>query len=235
MLKVAIFDLDLCCIDTYSQGEDILDPVLKVARESAPLDGSKLESLRRELMQENFDTVMNRYTLPSTTVSCMRSAYARLVAPPSTSTYGDMDALEALDMKRYLVSTGFYRFQMSKIHITGILPYFEAVLIDSLDNLSARKGKLDIFRAIRLHEGVASQDVVVIGDNPRSELAAAKTLGMRTVQSVRPGVRREDGFDAYILSFDALVNVRKHMDRLNQQLLRGDHAESYEVQYARLE
>ncbi len=35
-------------------------------------------------------------------------------------------------------------------------------------------------------------DVIVVGDNPDSELAAARQVGLRAVQMLRPGVARSE-------------------------------------------
>jgi len=64
---------------------------------------------------------------------------------------------------------------------------FAAIHIDALDE-ARPKGKLQAFQAIMQAHRLTPPEVLVVGDNPDSEIAAGNRLGMTTIQTLRPGV-----------------------------------------------
>ncbi len=50
-------------------------------------------------------------------------------------------------------------------------------------------------------------EVLVIGDSPYAELLPGKELGMKTAQSLRDNVKKADGCDYYIESFEELKEI----------------------------
>ena len=56
------------------------------------------------------------------------------------------------------------------------------------------------------------ENVLVIGDNPDDELQAGKDLGMYTIQILRDGVKKTEGFDYYIQDFEQLRNMSLHAE-----------------------
>jgi putative hydrolase of the HAD superfamily len=101
--------------------------------------------------------------------------------------FDDVGSLWTLSLRRFLVTTGFRRFQESKVRALGIENQFEAVLVDAVDE-PARKGKDGLFRQILEHCELDSSQVVVLGDSPESEIAVGNRLGMVTVQMLREDV-----------------------------------------------
>jgi putative hydrolase of the HAD superfamily len=91
----------------------------------------------------------------------------------------------------YLVTSGFRRLQESKIKALGFEPLFKGIFIDAVDE-PERKGKHGIFQSILDTEGLRPEEVIVVGDNPDSEIEVGNRLGITTVQILRPGVPRGD-------------------------------------------
>jgi FMN phosphatase YigB (HAD superfamily) len=79
------------------------------------------------------------------------------------------------------------RLQESKVRALGIAALFDAVVIDAIDEAD-HPGKERIFLDLIARYRLEPADVAVVGDNPASELAAARRLGLRAVQLLRPGV-----------------------------------------------
>jgi FMN phosphatase YigB (HAD superfamily) len=101
--------------------------------------------------------------------------------------YPDLREIEKLPLERFLVTTGFRRLQESKIAALGIRPLFAEIHVDAIDE-APRSSKKEIFADIASRRGWQPGEVLVIGDNADSEIAAGNALGMPTVQTLRPGV-----------------------------------------------
>ena len=114
---------------------------------------------------------------------------ARLEVTTPMYGYGDLDALTDLSAQLFLVTSGFRRLQNSKIRALGIAPFFAAIHVDAIDE-SGHCGKQKLFAdTLRVHQ-FQSHQVLIVGDNHDSEIAAGVRLGLRTVQTLRPGVSR---------------------------------------------
>ena len=70
-------------------------------------------------------------------------------------------------------------------------------MIDAIDE-DDRKGKQGIFASILETGQLRPEEVIVVGDNPDSEIEAGNKLGIRTVQILRPGVPRADSATYYV-------------------------------------
>ncbi len=204
-MKAIIFDLDMCIFDTRTLGEGILEPVLEPLRASSVPDDVKRE-VDRVLLTTSLEDVIEIFRLPHDVAEEMRHAHHQLVVPEiGPKTFGDEDCIRSISLPKILVTSGYRRWQEQKLEKLHINDLFEEIIIDVIDDPKKRKGKRAIFKDLMSRRNWKPHEVLVVGDNPLSELKAAKELGMTTVQTLRPTVRREEGFDHYIFSLDELL------------------------------
>ncbi|MCC6822381.1 MAG: HAD hydrolase-like protein [Verrucomicrobiota bacterium] len=79
----------------------------------------------------------------------------------------------------------------------GFADGFTDVQIDAIDE-QARKGKYGLFQELLASHRLRPEEVLVVGDNPDSEIAAGNRLGMQTIQILRPGVTRSNAAAAHV-------------------------------------
>jgi putative hydrolase of the HAD superfamily len=103
--------------------------------------------------------------------------------------YSDVRVLKELPVLRFLVTSGFRRLQESKIDALGFRDLFTGAFVDAIDEPD-RKGKHGLFAEIMKQHELKPDEVLVVGDNPDSEIAAGNKLGTPTVQILRPRVPR---------------------------------------------
>lgn len=206
MVKVVIFDLDMCILNTHSLTGPFFQPVLDALNNSDLLPELK-EKINYQLWTTSLDDVMEMFSVPDDIAEKMREAYRRIEVPDGIKTFGDEEFIQDLPVKKILVTTGYRKFQETKIEKLGISNLFDEIIIDALDYRDKRKGKKKIFEEILIQNGCKVSEALVIGDNPRSELGAAKSLGIPTVQTVRPTVEKWEEADFYINSFSELASI----------------------------
>jgi len=199
--KGIIFDLDNSILDTRSLGEDILTPVLSPLFSSDLSDETK-EAIADALWYDAFEDVMQEFFVPDEISKEMREAEKRLNVPEGKiiKSFGDEECIRNLPVKRILVTSGFKSFQQSKIDKLGITDLFDEIIIDAVDDIKTRKGKKKIFEEILKTNRWNKDEVLVVGDNPKSELGKAKAIGITTVQTLRPGIKKWKEADHYIVS-----------------------------------
>lgn len=210
MIKAVIFDLDNCVFDTSSMGDGVIESVFSPLAASTLPEDTKI-AVRKALKTDPLNLVLERFAVPVSVGDAMRAAYCDMALPPerNASTYGDEDAIAALPILKFLVTTGYEKFQRSKIARLQIEHLFDEIIIDVLDDPRGIKGKARIFREILHAHQLTKEDVLVVGDNPRSELGAGKDLGIKVVQTLRPGVTKWDEADFYIAHLSELKSLIK--------------------------
>ncbi len=210
MIKAIIFDLDNCVFDTSSMGGGVVEPVYKVLFDSSLPEETKLAA-RAAMKTDALPVVLERFSIPAEIGNAMRAEYCNMVLPPerNAATYGDDHYIKNFAVLKFLVTTGYEKFQRSKIERVGIASLFDEVRIDIVDDPKNIKGKKRIFEEILAEYKLQKEEVLVVGDNPRSELQAAKELGIIAIQSLRPGVQKWGDADYHIESFSELAALIK--------------------------
>jgi putative hydrolase of the HAD superfamily len=104
------------------------------------------------------------------------------------------------------VTSGFRKLQESKINLLGLNKLLDKIYVDALDAPN-RIGKKGLFELIMREENFSADEVLIVGDNSDSEIAAGNQLGMRTVQTLRPGVPRGTNATFYVKDLNELRDL----------------------------
>ncbi len=209
MLKGILFDLDRCVFDTRTVSSSCFEPVLHVLHKSHLQQQTK-EEVAQLLWSRSFDDILESISIPPDIAEKIREVFRKLEVTGDVATFGDEKIIQTLPGIKIVVTTGYAKFQESKILKTGIRYLFDEIIIDARDNPEARKGKETIFTDVLQKYNWQKNEVVVLGDNPRSELGAAKSLGITTIQTLRPGVVKWSEADHHIYSFFELPDLLKN-------------------------
>lgn len=192
MTKAIIFDLDSCLSAADEAGRDIYEPAFQAIREANC--GTVSEAALSEAFEESwripFDVIAKTHGFSKEMFDAGWKVFVQIAVTRPMRGYGDLQVLEELRAPKYLVTSGFRLLQESKVAMLGIRPLFEEVLIDAIDEAN-RMHKEGFFKYILQRNSAAPNEILVVGDNPDSEIAAGNRLGMRTVQILRPGVTRD--------------------------------------------
>jgi len=206
MFKAIIFDLDMCILDTHTLTGPFFQPVLD-ALYNSELSAALKEKINALLWTTGLDDVLDMFSVPRDVAEKMREAYRQIEVPDGIKTFGDEEFIRGLPVKKVLVTTGYRKFQQTKIDKLGITDLFDEIIIDELDYRDKRKGKKRIFEELLRNNGWGKSEVLAVGDNPVSELGAAKALGIMTVQTLRPTVEKWGEADYHIHSFRELADL----------------------------
>jgi putative hydrolase of the HAD superfamily len=198
-MRCVIFDLDNCLAASDEGGVDLAGPVFGAIREAnqGTLSLDALEAALRDLWLHSMDVVAETHGFSEPMRAAGWKACSNLEVTRPMRGYGDLALIPQLGELRFLVTTGFRRLQESKVRALGIASYFDAVVIDAIDEPD-HPGKQRIFADLMASHGLERHEVLVVGDNPESELAAARALGLRAVQILRPRVVRTDDVPKHV-------------------------------------
>lgn len=89
---------------------------------------------------------------------------------------------------------------------------FDGIYIDAVGTTAAPVGKAAVFRRLLSEWNLAPHATLVVGDSERGELEAGRSLGMPTVQLLRPGVTRTQAVDWHITGLSELPPLIRRIE-----------------------
>lgn len=204
-MDAVIFDLDSCLAAADEPGRSLYATAFEaMQRENrGALTAAQLEAAFEDTWRLPLDVVAQRHGFPAAMEKAGWEAMRKVEVTALMRGYGDLDALRSLDVRRFLVTSGFRGLQESKIRALGIAELFSEIMIDAIDEPDAR-GKEPYFRELQERHRKQVRNFWVVGDNPDSEIRAGNALGMTTVQILRPGVTKGDNARYHIQSLTEL-------------------------------
>jgi len=109
----------MCILDTHTLTGSFFQPVLD-ALYSSELSQALKEKINYHLWTTALDDVIEMFSVPADVAEKMREAYRQIEVPDGIKTFGDEEFIRDLPVKKILVTSGYRRFQQTKIEKLGI-------------------------------------------------------------------------------------------------------------------
>jgi putative hydrolase of the HAD superfamily len=205
VIRALFLDLDNCLAAAAEVGDELYAPAfaaIRAANRGAVQDAT-LDAAFAETWRTPFDRIAEKYGFTHDMFQAGWAVFCSMEVAQPMRGYGDLPVLGELHAQCFLVTSGFRRLQESKIAALGLAPLCAEVHVDAIDE-SGRLGKEAIFHRILQRHSFTPDEVLVIGDSAESEIAAGNRLGIRTVQTLRPGVPRTETATFHIGSLHEL-------------------------------
>lgn len=203
MIKALFLDLDDTIFPTSSINPLEVKPFFDSLEEyNNVLSGEEMEKAKAELWERPFFVVAEKYRFSSEMVENSLRVLNGLNFSFSIETYEDYPSLQKIKLDKFLITTGFTRFQMAKIEALKIKNDFLEVLVDDPSLQSG--GKVRVFESLLRKYELHPQEVLVIGDNQDSEIKAGISLGIPFLFINRKG--GEGKVDRQISSFEEVLS-----------------------------
>jgi putative hydrolase of the HAD superfamily len=214
-MTAVIFDLDNCLTPAEEVGEELFAPAFAAIRAAndGSLTTSALTAAFDDMRRHAYDWVARTHAFTSAMLAAGWQALSQVEVTGPMHGYPDLGLLNDVPAERFLVTSGIRRIQESKVRALGVGPLFTEVRIDAIDAPS-RQGKLGLFLEIIGAHHLSTREVVVVGDNAESELAAGKALGLRAVQLLRSGVVTNRFATAHVHDLRGLISMLRSNARL---------------------
>lgn len=176
--KAIILDLDNTIYPVSSIGDELFGPLFQLILEN----GEYLEDIdliKKDIMRKPFQKVASAYNFSNKLLEKGVNILQEISCTMKISVFEDYNEVKNIPTKKFLVTTGFTKMQYSKVAQLGITNDFEEIHV--INPQLSDKTKKDIFADILTRFQFNSSDVLVIGDDPNSEIKAANELGIDTV------------------------------------------------------
>ena len=176
--KAIIYDLDNTIYSVPSIGEKLFASLFQQITESGEHRDS-MRTIKDDIMRKPFQVVAATHRFSDELTQKGINLLKELTYSGDIMPFSDYQEIKSIPGERFLVTTGFLNLQLSKIRGMNIEPDFMEIHI--IDPIASQKSKKDVFADIMVRHGYTPSEVLVIGDDPESEIQAARELGIDTV------------------------------------------------------
>lgn len=176
--KAIILDLDNTIFPVPSIGHKLFAPLFAlIEQEGSHKD--ELEKIKDEVMRRPFQHVAKDHHFSEALTQKCVAILKELAYNDKIEPFEDYALVKRWPVDKFLVTTGFVKMQQSKVDSMGLAPDFKEIHI--VDPATTNKTKKDVFADIIQRHGYAKEEMLVIGDDPNSEIKAARELGIDAV------------------------------------------------------
>jgi putative hydrolase of the HAD superfamily len=179
MKRVLIVDLDNTIYPVSSIADHLFGKLFKLIDENLGEDDRQVaNNAKLELTRRPYQHVADDFNfsdeLKAKGIEVLGSCEMEIPMYP----YEQYNDLQDIKLDKFLVTTGFTKLQMSKVKMLNIENHFKSIYVVDPEQSTQTKG--DVFKMIMQENGYAINEVLVIGDDPQSEIKFAKELGIDT-------------------------------------------------------
>ncbi len=179
MKRALIFDLDNTIYPVSSIADNLFKQLFTLLDQHAEsFDYENLLKAKDELTRRHYHLVADEFNFSSELkekgINLLKEMTYDLPMRPFEEYYH----FKAIPIEKFLVTTGFTKLQWSKVKMLGIEADFAEIHI--VDPEKSQQTKKGVFADIMKRHNYTAEDLLVIGDDPQSEIKAATELGIET-------------------------------------------------------
>ena len=176
MKKALFFDLDDTIYPTKSVVDDIYKDLFELLKQYE--SDEVYENIRKDILTTPFHVIADRYAISEALKKeCVELCLNMRYEGPM-EVFPDYGQTQDIPLEKFLITAGYTKLQKDKIKQLGIAKDFKEIFIP--DPYYTDLSKADVFKDIMLKYDYSPADVLVIGDNPETELSSARELGIET-------------------------------------------------------
>ena len=174
-----IIDLDNTIYPVKSIGVKLFTPLFNLlTNPKYGLNSETIAKAKEQIMRIPFQKVAEQFNFPEELTDDALILLRGLTYDEPMTYFEGYEAIRKLDTKKFLLTTGFKALQESKVRSLKIEHDFTEIFI--VDPDKSDKNKKDIMIHIMDKYRLSPGSLLVIGDDPESEIKAAKELGIRS-------------------------------------------------------
>ncbi|MCQ6959595.1 HAD family hydrolase [Mucilaginibacter aquariorum] len=179
MKRVLILDLDNTIYPVSSIADHLFGKLFKLIDENlGEEDRRAATKAKDELTRRPYQHVADEFGFSDELKKQGMEMLRNIRFEEPMFAYEEYNLLRQIPIDKFLVTTGFTKLQMSKVEMLNIGADFKKVYV--VDPEQSNQTKKAVFQKIMQENNYKTEEVLVIGDDPKSEIKAAMELGIDT-------------------------------------------------------
>ena len=182
MKKALILDLDNTIYPVGSISENLFADLFDVLERHAEIinagDANTVDRIKDEMTRRPFQHIADEFNLHCEVRNKMEEQLRSMTYDLPMRPFDDYHHVRTIQLDKFLVTTGYSKLQWSKVKMLGIEQDFKQIHI--VDPDMSQQTKKEVFAKIMQTHDYTTNDLLVIGDDPESEIKAAKALDIDT-------------------------------------------------------
>lgn len=206
--QAIIYDLDNTIYSVASISGKLFAELFALLEQHAAELGD-LEAIKTELKRRPYQHVARDFGFSDSLTQQGCDLLNELSYEGGIRFFEDYPLIRQVPGERFLVTTGFTKLQWSKIDGMGIREDFKEIHV--VDPALSTTTKKDVFLDIMARHQYTPPDLLVVGDDPASEIKAAKELGIETVLIDKEGKYTNDEASYRLTGFQQLYDLFQNL------------------------
>jgi putative hydrolase of the HAD superfamily len=179
MKKALIFDLDNTIYPVSSIAENLFDQLFSLLDEHASeFDDEVMAAIKYEWTRRPYQLIADKFGFSAEFRQAGLDLLKNITYNLPMQPFEEYHELKTIPINKFLVTLGFSKLQWSKVKMLDIEGDFKEIHI--VDPEISLRTKKDVFADIMKRHNYTAAEVLVIGDDPDSEIKAAIALGIDT-------------------------------------------------------
>ena len=215
MKRALIFDLDNTIYPVSSIADTLFKQLFALIDEKAVhLSPETIAAAKDDLKRRHYGLVAEKFGFGAALTDEGDNLLKEVTYDLPMQPFEDYAHMKDLSQDKFLVTMGFTKLQWSKVEQLGIKDDFKEIHI--VDPGLSGQTKKDVFADIMKRHQYQKEDVLVIGDDPESEIKAAVELGIDTFlfdphdQHLDASVTYRSGSLKDVISISAILEIIKN-------------------------
>jgi putative hydrolase of the HAD superfamily len=206
MIKAFILDLDNTIYPVNAIAHILFKPLYQLLENHEQEIGkNKLPEIKMLMMKKAWQKIGEQYQFSEELTNKGADVLREMVIDFPMQAFSDYTLLKKFEVKKFLVTMGFRILQNSKIKALNLENDFVETIVN--DPETTTDTKKEVFEGILLKYQYKPQEVLVIGDDPESEIKAGQALGIPTVLYDRQNEYHNNLADHRIHNFSELETI----------------------------
>ena len=178
-MKKIILDLDNTIYPVNSIGEKLFRPLFDlISKKEYGFTEQDIEKAKIQIMRIPFQKVAHMFNFPETLTQDALELLRNLRYDNKIEYFIEYNNVKGLKTDKFLLTTGFTNLQQSKIRSLDIENDFKEIFIVDPDHSNFTKK--DIMMQIMDKYQINKEELLVVGDDPESEIKSANELNIKT-------------------------------------------------------
>jgi putative hydrolase of the HAD superfamily len=174
-----IIDLDNTIYPVADTGSTLFKPIFElISRPEFELSRHTIAAAKNDIQRTPFHKVAAMHRFPDSLTQQGSEMLRNMEYRGNMKVYEDYSFIKSLPARRFLLTAGYTKLQMSKLTCLGITNDFEEIFIVDPDFTS--ESKKQVIERIIAKKQLNKEEIVVIGDDLDSEIRGARELGLKT-------------------------------------------------------